>query len=409
MVDDKMDNNVKSKACKKEFSTSETILLVVAALMIGLSIGYLFNKNKIEEKAVISDQYLNSFVDNYNYILNNYYEEIDKEDLINSAIAGMMESLDDPYSVYFNEEETDTFTMALDGSYQGIGIQFLKDETTGYMLVTAIIKGSPAEEAGILPGDMIISIDDANASDLTASEFSDIIKKGTKANYILKVLRNEEQLEIDLTRRLVTLNSVSSEIYEENGKKIGYIYIGIFANNTFEQFKSELEKLESEKIDYLILDVRGNTGGHLTAVDEILDLFLNKNHVMYKFEQNENIMPIYGSGNELKKYEIVLLGDETSASASEVLIAGLKENLKSTFIGKKTYGKGTVQELITLSDGTQYKITVKKWLTPQGNWINDSEGIIPDIEVELGEKYYETHEQSDDEQLKKALEYIKDK
>lgn len=410
MVDDRMNNSINNKQVKKIFSTKETVLLVIMSLLIGLSIGLLFNKNKPINKEMNNiDENLNEFIKNYNYISNNYYEQVDKEKLINSAIAGMMESLDDPYSMYFNEEETDNFSISLNGSYEGIGIQIIKDETTGYMVITSIFKDSPAKEAGLIPGDMIISIDDNSSTELTASEFSSIIRNGSKDSYKLKILRNKEELEINLNKKLVSLTSVVSEIYEDKDKKIGYIYIGIFANNTYKQFKSELESLEKENIDYLILDVRGNTGGHLTTVDEMLDLFLTKNQVMYKFEQNGEITEVYGTGNENKEYEIILLGNEDSASASEVLISGLKENLGSVFIGKKTYGKGTVQELITLSDGTQYKITVKKWLTPKGNWINNTKGIEPDIEIELDSKYYETYDDMDDTQLQRVLQYIKEK
>ena len=402
--------NIKGEESKKIFTTSETILLVIFSLIIGISIGFLFNKGKIITQSTINkDEHLNEFVKNYNYILENYYKDIDQENLINSAIAGMMESLDDPYSMYFGEEETDNFSISLNGSYEGVGIQITKDVITGYMLITSVFKDSPAAEAGLIAGDMIISIDDNLAKELTASEFSSIIRNGMNESYKLKVLRDEEELEIILSRKVVTLTSVTSEIYEQDDEKIGYIYIGIFANNTYSQFKKELEKLEKENIDYLILDVRGNTGGHLTAVDKMLDLFLGKKQILYQFEQNGQKTAIYGTGNENKPYEIILLGDSTSASASEVLIAGLKENLGCIFIGKQTYGKGTVQELITLSDGTQYKITVKKWLTPKGNWINDTKGITPDIEVELDDKYYETYLNEDDTQLQRAIQYIREK
>ena len=410
MVDDKMNEKINKKQIKKIFSTSETILLVVMSLLIGLSIGLLFKQNKnIINKEFVSDDNLKEFIKNYNYIVDNYYEKVNKEDLINSAISGMMESLDDPHSVYLDEDQTDNFTISLNGSYEGVGIQIVKDEESGNMLITSIFKDSPAAKSGLLPGDMVISIDDTKAKDLSASEFSSIIRNGTKNSYKLKVLREKEELEITLKKSLVTLASVTSEIFEKDNKKIGYIYIGIFANNTYNQFKQELEKLEKENIDTLIIDVRGNTGGHLTTVDGILDIFLNKNQIMYQFEQSGKVTTTYGSGTDNKKYDIVLLGDEVSASASEVLIAGLRENLGSIFIGKKTYGKGTVQELITLSDGTQYKITVKKWLTPKGNWINDSKGLVPDIEVELDKKYYETYEIADDTQLQKAIDYIKEK
>ena len=209
-----------------------------------------------------------------------------------------------------------------------------------------------------------------------------------------------------MKKSLVTLSSITSEIYEKNNKKIGYIYIGVFASNTYFQFKDALDELEKEKIDSLIIDVRGNTGGHLTAVDSILDIFLTKNQKMYGFEQNGKKEFIYGTGTKNKNYGIVLLGDEVSASASEVLISSLKENLDVKFFGKKTYGKGTVQEMVSLSDGSQYKITIKKWLTPKGNWINDTEGIIPDKEVELDEKYFETYKSEDDSQLNYAIKYL---
>ena len=410
MVDDKMNEYINKKQERKIFSTTETILLVIISSLIGLSIGLLFKQNKIVNSSeVVTDQNLKEFIKNYNYIIDNYYEEIDKKDLINNAIAGMMESLDDPHSVYLDENETDNFTISLNGSYQGVGIQIVKDEESGNMLITGVFKDSPAAKSGLLPGDMVISIDDSMAKDLSASEFSSIIRNGTKISYKLKVLRDEEEKEITLNKSLVTLASVTSEVFEEDNKKIGYIYIGIFANNTYNQFKQELDKLEKENIEYLIIDVRGNSGGHLTTVDGILDIFLNNNQIMYQFEQSGKLTATYGSGTDNKKYNIVLLGDEASASASEVLIAGLRENLGSTFIGKQTYGKGTVQELMTLSDGTQYKITVKKWLTPKGNWINESKGLTPDIEIELDEKYYETYEAEDDTQLQKAIEYIKEK
>lgn len=406
----KNEQSVKNKDNnKKTFTTSEVILLVIMSLLIGLSASLLLSKTSVITKnQIIDDAYLKEFVDNYEYIVNNYYEEVDKAKLIDNAIKGMTESLDDPYSTYFNENESDNFSITLNGSYKGVGIQIGKEEN-GYMLITAVFKNSPAEEAGLKAGDEVISIDGKSVVELTTKEFSDLVKNGDNKQFSLKILRDEKEIDITLKRSTVTLDSVASEMYERNGKKIGYIYIGIFANNTCDQFKQKLNDLEKEKIDYLIIDVRQNTGGHLTSVDGILDIFLNSKQVMYKFEQNKKVTSIYGTGKENKKYEIVLLGDNSSASASEVLIAGLKENLNSKLIGKQTYGKGTVQEMVNLSDGTQYKITVKKWLTPKGNWINDTKGIKPDIDVDLSDKYYETGEIQDDTQLQAAFDYIEGK
>ena len=408
MVVDNMLKNTNNSE-KRKFTTLETVLLVIMSLLIGLAIGALFSKtNIITKKLTISDKHLKEFIQNYEYILNNYYEKVDKRQLVNSAIKGMMESLNDPYSVYFDENESETFAITLDGSYQGIGIQIIKNEETGNILITAIFKDSPAANAGLKVGDEIISVDNINTKDYTANEFSKMIKESNKNEFKLKVLREGKEITVSLKRSLVTLDSVSSKIYEENGEKIGYIYIGIFANNTYYQFKDLLDELEEEKIDSLIIDVRGNTGGHLTSVDSIIDIFLNNKQKMYGFDQNGKITYTYGTGDSNKGYDIVLLGDEASASASEVLIASLKENLGSKFFGKKTYGKGTVQELVTLSDGTQYKITIKKWLTPKGNWINQTKGIFPDEEIELDDKYFETFSDDDDTQLKYAIKYLSD-
>ena len=410
MVDDKMNKKEEKTNNKRIFSTSEAVILVIISLLVGFAIGCLNSKKGIViNNKVIGDNYLQEFINNYNFILNNYYEKVDKESLINSAIAGMMKSLDDPYSVYIDKEESDNFSITLNGSYDGFGIQIVKDPTTGYMLITYVFEDSPASKQGIVVGDLIVSLNDKESKDLTATEFCSLVKNGKNKTFKLKILRDEKEEEISITRDNVTITSVSSEVYEVDNKKIGYIYIGIFANNTLSQFKSELDKLESQNIEYLIIDVRSNTGGHLVSVDGILDIFLNKKQIMYQFEKSNQRTPMYGTGEANKNYEIVLLGNESSASASEVLIAGLKENLNSIFIGKKTYGKGTVQELVTLSDGTQYKITINKWLTPKGNWINDTEGIIPDIEVELDDKYFETYESNDDTQLQAAINYIKNK
>lgn len=408
MVDDYMNLiNTKEKKLNKNFSTLETILLVIMSLLIGFCMGKLIpNTIKITEKTTYNNKYINEFIKNYNYIKDNYYEEIDENDLINGAISGMMESLDDPYSAYLDEDTSNNFSITLDGSFKGLGVQILKDEESGYMLVTSVFKDSPAASAGLQAGDLIISINDIKAKDITAAEFSKFIRESTENKFLLVLQRDGKEIKTTAEKNMVVLNSVLSKTFEKNNKKIGYIYIGIFANNTYEQFKEELDKLEDKNIDSLIIDVRDNTGGHLTAVDGILDLFLNSKQIMYQFFQNGVTTKTKGIGNENKEYEIVLLGNQNSASASEVLIAGLTENLGSKFIGKKTYGKGTVQELINLSDGNQYKITIKKWLTPKGNWINDTKGIIPDIEIELDSKYYDTYEDDDDSQLQKAIEYL---
>ena len=401
--------NEDKKKNKNVFSTLETVILVIVSLAVGMSSGLIFgNKTLIRNNYLTNDKYLNEFIKNYDYVINNYYEDVDREKIINSAISGMMESLGDPYSTYLDETQSNSFSILLEGSYEGIGISFFKDEKTGYMVISSIIKDSPAEEAGLMSGDIIKTINDKTTETMQSGDLVDLVKQSTSPSFKLQVLRGEETLDITLNRKIIKFTSVTSKTYEVDNKKVGYIYIGIFANNTYEQFKEELLKLESDGIDYLIIDVRGNTGGHLTSVDSILDLLLDNSKIKYQLEKNGKKRPVYSKGKESKKYGIVLLGDEASASASEVLISSLKENLGLTFIGKKTYGKGTVQELVTLSDGTQYKFTTQKWLTPKGNWINDTKGIEPDILTELNPKYYETYSDEDDTQLQRALQYIQE-
>lgn len=392
----------------KKFSTTEMVLLVIMSLLIGLSIGGLLNKaNIITKKPVIYNDNLKELINNYTYIVDNYYKTIDERKLVNSAIDGMMQALDDPYSMYFDETEMENFNISLEGSYEGVGIQIVKNEETKNILVTSVFKNSAASKAGLKVGDEIVLIDGKKTVDYDVSEFSSLIKESDKKSFELEILREGKKTSLTLTKGLVTLDSIVSEVYEKGNKKIGYIYIGIFASNTYFQFKDALDELENKQIDALIIDVRGNTGGHLTSVDSILDIFLTSKQKMYGMQKNEQIEYTYGTGENKKNYEVVLLGDETSASASEVLISSLQENLNAKFFGKRTYGKGTVQEMVTLSDGTQYKLTIKKWLTPTGKCVSDTDGVIPDVEVKLDDKYYETLLEEDDTQLKYALDYLK--
>lgn len=393
--------------CEKKFSTTETIWLVVLSLIIGVSIGGLFSKTSIiTKKSVLSDEYLKRFAETYQNVLSNYYKETDKGQLINSAIEGMLESLEDPYSMYFNETESENFSSVLEGSYEGIGVQVSSQKNNKGILINAVFEKSPAYVAGLKVGDIILSVDEISVLQLEISEFSSMIKNSDKANFKFKILRGEKEMEVIIEKSVVELSSVSSKIIEKKYKKIGYIYIGVFAYNTYDQFRTCLDSLEKQNIDSLIIDVRGNSGGHLISVDSILDLFLSYNQKMYGVEQSGVISYTNATGSDNKKYEIVVLGDELSASASEVLIAGLRDNLGIKFFGKQTYGKGTVQEMVTLSDGTKYKLTTKRWLTPNGDCVSDTVGIVPDVDVDLGDKYYETFSDDDDNQIQRAIEYL---
>ena len=391
---------------KKKIGVFETIILLIIAVTVSMSLGMIIVGNKKPVEKQVKDKYLETFITNYNYIVDNYYEEVDKEKLINDAIAGMMNTLNDPYSTYISDDESNNFNINLQGNYKGLGVSIVKDPETKYIMVYYTFKNSPADRAGLQTGDLIKSINGEITTEVDTSEFSKKILESNEIEYTFTIIRGEEEFDVTLAKENIEIDSVQSEIIEKEGKKIGYIYLSIFASNTASQFKSKLLELEKEGIDSLIIDVRSNTGGHLTAVEEILKSLLTQNQITYKVDDNGKIEEYYGSLKENKKYEIVLLGNEYSASASEVLILSLKDNLDSKFIGIKTYGKGTVQELITLTNGAQYKITTKKWLSPKGTWVNENEGIDPDIEVQLNEKYYQTYDREDDNQLQTAIDYI---
>ena len=410
---DKVYKNVKNdvkKGRNYSFKIYEVIILVVATCLLSFYAGSTIMELKMERKyennpvTFKKDKYLNNFIENYEYILDNYYKDIDKDDLINGAIAGMMSKLDDPYTVYMDEEKYDNFNIVLNGSYRGLGVEIAKNND-GYLVILAIFDNSPAAKSGLEPGDIITSINGIPTTNYTSSEFSDMIINGKESNFELIINRAGEEKTFKLQKNLVNLISVTSEIFERDNKSIGYIYISVFAINTYKQFEKELSKLESADIDALIIDVRSNTGGHLSSAEKIASLFVDNTHVIYQVKKGDEVTKYKSKGKTTKSYPIVLLGNGYSASASELLIVCLRENLDAKFIGTKTYGKGLVQELISLSNGDQYKITTKEWLTPNGNIVNGV-GVEPDIVVELSEDYMNNPSVENDNQLQEAINYL---
>lgn len=393
---------LKRKNREYKIGIVEEFILMVSACALCLVLGFNLSSKKSVKK-VKYDENLTTFIDNYNYIIDNYYKKVDKKQLIDDAIAGMMKTLDDPYSVYLTDEENRSINIALNGKYQGLGLMIGKN-SDGNIVVAGVFKESQADKAGIIEGDVINKIDDKDVSSMEVSEFSNYVAKSKNTEFKLTIIRDGENKEIVVSKNNVEIDSVHSNTIDYNNKKVGYIYISLFAANTYEQFLSKLTELEKNGIDSLVIDVRGDSGGYLTTVDSILKKFMTKKQVVYQLKKGSNVSKTYGEAKKNKKYKIILLGDENSASASELLIVGIRENYdNSIFVGKKTYGKGTAQEMVSLDSDNKYKITTKKWLTPKGNWINDTEGIIPDIEIDTEEiSFGDTN--YNDAQLNKALE-----
>ena len=376
-------------------------------VIVSLTIGSLVTYNLNKDKSYNNDKYLKNFVKNYNYVLDNYYEEVDKNKLINGAIKGMINTLDDDYSYVIDENDSDNFNIQLDGEYQGIGVEILGLDD-GKIYVYSVFEDSPADKAGLKSGDILKKVDDMDCVGKAANDISKYIRNSKNNEFKIIIEREGSEKELSLKKESVTIKPVKSKIFNKNNKKIGYIYINIFSNVAVTQFKKELDKLEKENIDSLIIDVRDNSGGHLTTATRIISLFIDSKHIMYQTNTKGKIKKYYSTGTKTKKYPIVILQNKNSASASEMLSAALKEEYNATVVGETSYGKGTVQELSNLDDKTEYKITTKLWLTPKGNSIN-GKGVKPDVSVSLDDDYKKDPTDENDNQLQKALDVISNK
>ena len=395
-----LDIKINKKKNLPTFKTKEVVCLLLFTALIGLAMGGIVTYNVFLKGEKVDDE-LQEFITNYDYIVDNYYGELDKTKLVDSAIAGMLSTLD-KNSAYVGGSDTN-FSIYLEGTYEGTGIQVFNDENNN-IVIYSVFEGTPASKAGLKAGDIIVELNDKDTTNMSVSDFSNLVKK-QKDDFKLTYKRNDIEKTVNLKSDTVELKSVSSDVFEKSGKKIGYIRTTIFANNTDEQFKKELTRLENKKIDGLILDLRGNSGGHLVTAEQIISMFLDSSHPIYQIKSKENQSKFYSTGKETKNYKIAILIDGDSASASEVVTSALMEQYGAKVVGEKSYGKGTVQELQTLPNGEQYKLTTKSWLTSKGKVI-DGKGIEPDYKVSLDDKYVENPSFDNDDQLQKAIEVI---
>lgn len=386
----------------EEFRFIEVIIIMVMTAFVGFVLGgFIIKKSYGLQSGASYSDVLKEFVINYNYIVDNYYGTIDEKELLEKALETILNEIDDPYASYMDENDSANFDIQLSGSYVGLGVEVATLRENGKLVVVNVFEDSPAKNAGIQIGDIISKIDDQHLGDTTSQEFSKIIKS-KKDKFVLTVERDDKNITFDLNLDKVVLKSVEHRLLENN---IGYVAVSIFADNTYSQFKTALEDLEKNNIKSLIIDVRNNTGGYLSSADKILELFLDSSHVIYQIQDKKGIKKYYSNGTETKNYKMALLTNSASASASEILVASLKENLGAISIGKATYGKGSAQKLHTLSDGTKYKFTSQKWLTPSGNSI-DGVGVGVDFEVELEQSYYKNPSFETDNQLQKAISLV---
>ena len=342
---------------------------------------------------------LMSYIDLY------YNDDYDEEDVRNAIYAGALEGLGDPYSVYYTADEYKDMQINTSGNYYGIGAALSQNAKTKEVTISKVYEGTPAEEAGLKDGDQIVKVNDTVS---TSEELSNLVQeiRGEEGTTVhLKVYRssNDKTFEVDVERKNVELPSITSKLLDGG---IGYIQISEFQSKTAEQFKSALADLKKQGMKSLIVDVRSNPGGLITAVSNILDQILPEGTVVYtedKYGKRED----YTSDSNCLDCPIAVLVNENSASASEIFAGAIKDYNYGTLIGTKTFGKGIVQTVFPLEDGDAVKLTTAKYYTPKGNYIHGV-GIEPDIELTY--KYSgpedEAYDMKYDNQLQKAIEVL---
>lgn len=399
---------------KTDFKVYELILFAVLLVIVSIFLTVVVMNDVFNDSAgksnvtVKNDSSLAEFEEVYDLINDSYYKDVNKKTLIEGAINGMLDSLDDPHTSYFNKAETENFNEVMNGSYEGIGAEISLDQD-GNVIIFSVFKNSPAYEVGLKFGDKILEVNGKSTKGMSTTEVVSIIKDKNKKTAIIKVQRDSETLEFEVEKRVVVIESVESKTYEVNGKKIGYVVINTFANNTYEQFRNNVENLEKENIFGLVIDVRGNSGGYLHSVTSMLDMFLPKGTVSYQIADKKTTYKYTANTSESRNYPVAVLVNKGSASASEILAVGLKESYGADVVGTYTYGKGTVQTTKDLTtSGGMIKYTIQKWLSPKGNWINNV-GVKPSLEVELSSGYENNPTEENDNQLQKALNVVANK
>ena len=380
------------------------VALIAAVAASEFTLFYYYGGMSLEKDEASQDASLNieaiaNSLKNFREVIDEYFiGDIDEQKLMDETIKGYVRGLDDPYSEYMTAEEWGKFKTNTMGNYVGIGIYMSVDKNDN-IVVVAPIKGTPAEKAGLQTGDVIVYVDDENMLGVSSELVSAKIKgeEGTKVK--ITVLRGEEYLDFEIERKSIKVYHVETEMLEN---KIGYISLLTFDQGCAEEFKNAYNDLKAKGAKKLIIDLRNNTGGLVEECLQIADMILPKGSIELitvdakgeKIYSESNKEPIFGDE------KIVVLINEYSASASEILVGALMDNNKAISVGKKSYGKGVIQTVLELNDGSVLKLTISEYYTPNESKINEI-GITPTHEVEMND------ETDEDEQLNKAIELLK--
>ena len=342
---------------------------------------------------------INSYVDNY--FINDY----DKEKMADNALEGYVSALNDPYTEYISKSEYKEFISELTGNYKGIGVEVYVD-TDGYITVLSAFDDSPASNAGILPGDKIVGVNDTAVNIDNYNEAINMMRGigeyGKTDDMTLTILRGSKKIKVDITRTEVVNQTVKTKMLDNN---IGYVRISQFDDDTGTDFSRLTDNLIADGAKSLIIDLRDNPGGVLTGVVNVADKLLGKGKII-TIKEKSGKETVYNSDKNEVDLPMCVLINRNSASASEVLAGALKDHKKATLVGEKSFGKGIVQTIFDLSDKSALKITTAKYYTPNGTCIH-GKGIQPDYKVELNaDKNIMALDASEDTQLQKAIEIL---
>lgn len=351
---------------------------------------------------LVSEEDVQDKLDKINAVISKYYlyeDEIDTEDLVEGIYAGYAASLGDPYTAYYDEETTREFMKSISGEFGGIGATVSKKADEDEILISEVYEDSPAEQAGLKEGDVLLQADGHTVSGQDLDTVVSWISGEPGTDVELHILRDGEEMDVTVTRDVIETKTVEYEM-KENG--IGYIRVEEFDKVTYDQFKAALDDLEGQGMNSLIIDLRGNPGGQLTTVTDMLKLFLPEGVIVSTKDKYGNTDEITCDGDHEFKKPLAVLVDGRSASASEIFSAAIQDYGVGTIVGTQTYGKGVVQQTIDLGDGTCMKVTISEYYTPSGRSINGT-GVTPDVEVEYE---YDEEDPERDNQLEKAIDTV---